>query len=70
MPMTPSEFLYFPVKDGKWLRNSQGNPRVYKSPRMLIKNLKPQAYDHVQVYAIDDVLNREEWESAVTCYDR
>jgi hypothetical protein len=68
--MTPSEFLYFPTKGGEWILDSQGKPRVYKSPRMLFKNLKPQDYDHVHVYACDDVLSREEFEEAVTPYDR
>ncbi len=70
MPMTPSEFLYFPTKNGKWILDSQCKPRVYKSPRMLLKNLKPQDYDQVQVYACDDVLSKEEFESVVTPYDR
>lgn len=70
MPIKPSEYLYFPTKKGQWLRNSQGNPRVYKNPRMLLKNLKPQDYDHIQVYVCDDVLSREEFEGLVTPYDR
>ena len=70
MSMATSEFLYFPTKNGKWILNSQGKPRVYKSPRMLLKNLKSKDYDHIQVYTIDDVLSREEFEKAVTPYDR
>ena len=70
MPMIPSEFLYFPTKNGKWIFDSRGKPRVYKSPRTLLKNLKPQDYDYIQVYACDDVLSRKEFEMAVTPYDR
>ena len=65
MSMTPSNFLYFPLKNGKWLRDSQGKPRVYKSVKSAIKNLKKEEYDHIQVYAIDDVISREEIEKAV-----
>lgn len=70
MPMTPSEFLYFPTKNGKWILDSQGKPRVYKSPRMLLKNAHPQDYDHIQVYVVDDVVTKEEFERMVTPYDR
>lgn len=62
MSMMPSRFLYFPVKNGKWLRDSQGKPRVYKSVNAALKNLKKEQYDQVQVYAVDDVLSREEFE--------
>lgn len=68
--MKPSDFLYFPVKNGKWLRDSQGKPRVYKSAKSAYKNLKIHEYDLIQVYAIDDVLSREEFEKAVETYDR
>lgn len=57
-----SGFLYFPTKDGKWLRDSQGKPRVYKNAKTAHKNLKTKEYDLIQVYAIDDVLSREEFE--------
>ena len=70
MLMKPSEFLYFPTKNGQWLLDSQGKPRVYKSPRMLLRNLNSHEYDHVQVYACDDILSREEFGEAVTPYDR
>jgi hypothetical protein len=63
--MTPSEHLYFPVKDGKWLRDSQGKPRVYKNPKRAFENLKKLEYDAIQIYAIDDVLSREYFESAM-----
>ena len=62
MAMTPSKFLYFPVKNGEWLRDSQGKPRVYKSVESAIKNLKKADYDFIQVYAVDDVISREEFE--------
>lgn len=65
MSMTPSNFLYFPLKNGKWLRDSQGKPRVYKSATAAVKNLKNQDYECIQVYAIDDVLSKEEFEKVV-----
>ena len=65
MSMTPSNFLYFPVKNGKWLRDSQGKPRVYKSAKAAVKNLQRTDYDLIQVYAVDDVVIREEFEKAV-----
>lgn len=70
MPIIPSEYLYFPTKNGKWLMDSQGKPRVYKSPRMLLKNCKTQEYDHIQIFAVDDVVCKEEFERMVTPYDR
>ena len=60
--LTPSKFLYFPTKNGKWLKDSQGKPRVYKDYKMALKNLKKQDYDHIQIYVVDDVVNREEFE--------
>lgn len=62
--MTPSDFLYFPIKNGEWLRDSQGKPRVYKTARAVTKNLIYD-YDAIQVYAVDDVLSREEFERLV-----
>ena len=70
MPIKPSEYLYFPTKNGQWVKDSQGKPRVYKSPRMALQNLKVHEYDHIQVYACDDVLTKEEFERSVTPYDR
>ena len=62
MPLNPSDFLYFPVKNGKWLRDSQGKPRVYKSVKSAMRNLEREHYDFMQIYAIDDVVSREEFE--------
>ena len=70
MRITPSEFLYFPTKNGNWLGDSQCKPRVYKSPRALLQNLKPHEYDHVQIYACDDVVTKEEFEGRLTPNDR
>ena len=61
MPLTPSTYLFFPIKDGEWLRDSQGKPRVYKSPRSAYRNLEGHAYDSIQVYAIVDVMSRSEF---------
>lgn len=61
--MKPSENLYFPTKNGEWLRDSQGKPRVYKSAMSAVKNLKNQDYDSMQIYTVDDVVSREDFES-------
>ena len=61
----PSNILYFPIRNGRWLQDSQGKPRVYKSVSQAVKNLKKHEYDHIQIYTIDDVLSREEFEKAV-----
>ena len=63
--MKPSDYLYFPIKDGEWLRDSQGKPRVYKSATGALRNLEHLKYDHVQIFAIDDVVSREEFEKVV-----
>lgn len=60
--MTLSKYLFFPVKDGEWLRDSQGKPRVYKSALAAVKNLKKWQYDEMQIYTVDDVVKREEFE--------
>lgn len=60
--MKPSKFLYFPIRDGEWMRDSQGKPRVYKSASSALRNLCDREYDCIQIYAIDDVLSREEFE--------
>lgn len=62
MSVTPSKYLYFPTKNGKWLRDSQGKPRVYKSPEMALQNLKTHEYDHIQLYSCQYVFTKEEFE--------
>ncbi len=66
--MKPVEYLYFPVCNGKWLRDSQGRPRVYKSAKTAIKNLERHKYDSIQLYALDDVYSREEFEEIMRKY--
>lgn len=62
--MKPSKFLFVPLKSGEWLRDSQGKPRMYKSAAMALSNLKNHDYDIMQVFAIDEILSREEFEKA------
>ena len=62
MSITPSDFLYFPTKNGNWLQDSQGKPRMYKSAKTALKNLEKQEYDHIQIYCIDDVVSKEDFE--------
>ena len=58
----PSDFLYIPIKNRMWLRDSQGKPRMYKSVKQAIENLKKQDYDYIHIYAIDDEVSREVFE--------
>ena len=37
--LKPSNFLYVPIKNGYWLRDSQGKPRMYKRVSSAIQNL-------------------------------
>ena len=62
MGITPSKYLFFPIKDGEWLRDSQGKPRVYKSLIQAHSNLKRFEYDSIQIYTIDDVVSKDEFE--------
>ena len=68
--MKPSDFLYFPIKNGEWLRDSQGKPRVYHSAKAAYVNLKIHDYDAIQVYAVDDVVGREEFEKVMIGNER
>ena len=61
MSLKPSRYLFFPIKDGEWLRDSQGKPRVYKSPQSAYRNLERHAYDSIHVYAVADVMSRSEF---------
>ena len=66
MALTPSDFLYFPLNEnGEWLRDSQGKPRVYRSATGAYKNLQKQKYVAIQIYAVDDIVSREEFEKAL-----
>ena len=60
--LKPSNFIYVPIKNGYWLRDSQGKPRMYKSASAAKQNLKNQNYDFIHIYVIDDEVSREEFE--------
>ena len=62
MSIRSSEYLYFPIKHGARLRDSQGKPRMYKTLESARKNLKKQDYDFVHVYSVEDIVSREEFE--------
>lgn len=64
--MKPSKHLFVPLKNGEWLRDSQGRARMYKSQSIALANLKALDYDTMQIFAIDDVLSREEFERIAT----
>lgn len=66
--MKPAEYLYFPVCNGEWLRDSRGKPRVYKSAKGALRNLEQKKYDSIQVYAIDDVFSKDEFEEIMKEY--
>ena len=51
--------IYFPMKNGKWLTDSRGKIRVYKSLKRAVKENKDREYDHIQIFMLDDVLSRE-----------
>lgn len=56
-----SNYLFFPTKNDEFLMDSQGKPRVYKTLEAMTKNLK-QDWDKMVVYALDDIVSREEVE--------
>ena len=60
--MKPSKYLFFPIKNGKWLRDSQGKPRVYKTSDGVILNLKNVDYDAIQVFKLDNSVSKEVFE--------
>jgi hypothetical protein len=62
MSIKPSEYLFIPVRNGRWLRDSQGKPRMYKSRKQAIENLKNHDYDYIHIYVIDDEISREVFE--------
>lgn len=67
MEIERGDFLYFPVnKNGKWLKDSQGKPRVYRSAKAALRNLEKQEYVAIHIYAADNILSREEFEEAVS----
>ena len=66
--MEPSKFLFFPFKDGKWLRNSQGQPMFYKTIAGAAKNLKKQEYDSIVMYSDCVDFTREQFEMFASIY--
>lgn len=58
----PTKYLFVPLKDGEWLRDSQGKPRIYKSVAMALTNLANHDYDIMQIFSIEDVVNRSDFE--------
>lgn len=68
--MKPSENLFFPTKNGEWLRDSQGKPRVYKSAKSAVRNLERFEYDTMLIYTLDDFLGREDFEKEVSRHDK
>ena len=65
MLIPTSKVVCFPIKDGKWLTDSKGKVRVYKSVKRAVQENKDREYDHIQVFMLDDVLSREECERGV-----
>ena len=65
IPIPTSKIVCFPVKDGKWLTDSKGKVRVYKTVKRAVVENKDREYDHIQVFVLDDVLTRKECERGV-----
>lgn len=63
--LKPSKYIYIPIKNRRWLSDSQGKPRMYKSVEAAVKNLKNHCYDYIHAYAIDDEVSREVFENSV-----
>ena len=57
-----TKYLFIPLKNQKQLTDSQGKPRQYKSGCSAIRNLKNEDYDQMNVYRIDDVVSRVDFE--------
>lgn len=64
--MMPSKFIFIPIRNGKWLTDSKGKTRIYKTFKRAVQENKDREYDHIQVYMLDDVLSREECEKGVS----
>lgn len=65
MLIPTNNLVCFPVKDKKWLTDSKGKVRVYKTVKRAVVENKDREYDHIQVFMLDDVLSREECETLV-----
>jgi len=59
----PTEYLFVPLKNGEFLRDSRCNPRVYRSASLALKNLIYLEYDVIQIFAIDDVVTKDDFEN-------
>jgi len=62
LKIKPTDYLFVPLKNGEWLRDSQGKPRMYKSVAMALKNLTNHDYDVMQIFAIDDIVSKADFE--------
>lgn len=60
--MKPTKYLFFPTKNGEWLRDSQGKPRVYKTVGGALRNPAHLDYDTMQIFECIDKPSREEFE--------
>jgi len=60
----PTEYLFVPLKNGKLLRDSQENQRIYRSAAFVLSNLANHDYDIMQIFWMDDVLTKADFEKA------
>lgn len=61
--LKPCGYLFFPIKDGRFLRDSQGKPRFYNSAEKAVKELERFDYDFMKIYEEHDMVSRRELES-------
>lgn len=63
----PIEYILIPTKNGGWLRDSQGNPRMFNSASLAIQilEIEKQEWDEIKIYKIDDDVSREDFEKKV-----
>ena len=66
MTETTRKFIFIPIRNGQWLKDSRGKLRIYKSFSSAVRNCKDREYDHIQVFMLDDVLSRKECERGVS----
>ena len=57
--METSEFLFIPARNGEWLRDSRGKPRVYKSGQSALRNLADREFDTIQMFECIDEFSKE-----------
>jgi hypothetical protein len=63
--MNAPEYWFVPLLNNEMLIDSQNKPRMYKTAKALMENLKMREYTAVLIYAEDDYVTRQEFEKGV-----